>query len=302
MLTGYSARLPGFLYALNPGQETSLGAFGIGVLTAVLSTPCTAPFMGAAAAWAIAQAPAAAISIFLAIGTGMGLPYLVLAAVPRLLGMIPKTGPASLLLKQTMGMFMLAAAAYFIGIGLNAWVSESATSSRHYWWPVMAVCAATGAWMGCRAFRLSSSKTGKAICLAAGTFIMASAVIGGVNLTSAGPIAWVPYTPERLALAFKDHKTVVMIFTAEWCLNCKALEQGVWSNPELVESASLPAVMPMKVDLTGSNPEGRAKLREAGSLTIPLVVVYAADGRLVFKSDFYTAGQIKEAIKAAQSG
>ena len=55
----------------------------------------------------------------------------------------------------------------------------------------------------------------------------------------------------------------------------------------------------MKVDLTGSNPDGRKLLQEAGSLTIPLLVVYAADGRPIFKSDFYTADQVMGAIDVA---
>ena len=59
-------RLPNFIYAFNPAQETLGGAFGIGVLTAVLSTPCTAPFMGAAAAWAVTQAPATTLLTFFA--------------------------------------------------------------------------------------------------------------------------------------------------------------------------------------------------------------------------------------------
>jgi thiol:disulfide interchange protein len=118
-------------------------------------------------------------------------------------------------------------------------------------------------------------------------------------LTDTGPIAWVSYTPQRLDRAFKEHKPVVMIFTAEWCLNCKALEQSVWRDPELVKLVSGPALLPVKVDLTGSNPDGRKMLQEAGSLTIPLLVVYAADGQPMFKSDFYTAGQVIEAIRAA---
>jgi thiol:disulfide interchange protein DsbD len=118
-------------------------------------------------------------------------------------------------------------------------------------------------------------------------------------LTDTGPIAWASYTPQRLDRAFNEHKTVVMIFTAEWCLNCKALEQGVWSDPDLVKLVSSPSVLPVKVDLTGSNPEGRKMLREAGSLTIPLLVVYAGDGQPMFKSDFYTTEQVIEAIRAA---
>jgi thiol:disulfide interchange protein DsbD len=118
-------------------------------------------------------------------------------------------------------------------------------------------------------------------------------------LTDTGPIAWAAYTPDRLERAFKEHKTVAMIFTAEWCLNCKALEQGVWGNPELVRLVSEPSVLPVKVDLTGSNPEGRKRLQAAGSLTIPLLLVYTPDGRPIFRSDFYTADQVMRAIRAS---
>jgi len=62
---------------------------------------------------------------------------------------------------------------------------------------------------------------------------------------------------------------------------------------------SEPSVLPIKVDLTGSNPEGRKMLREAGSLTIPLLVIYRPDGRVALKSDFYTADQVVEAVRTS---
>ena len=295
----YSVRLPGVIYALNPRQETLAGALGVGVLTAVLSTPCTAPFMGTAAAWAATQEPAVTIATFSAIGAGMGLPSL-LAAFPRLIRRLPKTGPGSELLKQAMAILMLAAAAYFIGIGLGTLLSDPAgTAGRLYWWPVMILCAAAGAWTGLRAVRLSSGKRAKAIWAALGAAIVALCLYGAVRLTDTGPIAWAAFTPERLDRAFKEHKTVVMIFTAEWCLNCKALEQSVWGNPELVKLVSGPSVVPIKVDLTGSNPEGRKMLQEAGSLTIPLLLVYKPDGQPVLRSDFYTTDQVVEAIRTS---
>jgi thiol:disulfide interchange protein DsbD len=295
----YSVRLPGVIYALNPRQETLAGAMGVGVLTAVLSTPCTAPFMGTAAAWAATQEPAVTIATFSAIGAGMGLPSL-LAAFPRLVRRLPKSGPGSRLLKQAMAILMLAAAAYFIGIGIGTLLSDSAAPvGRLHWWPVMLLCAAAGAWTGYRAFRLSAGKKARSICVALGAAIVATCLYGAVRLTDTGPIAWVPFTPERLDSAFKEHKTVVMIFTAEWCLNCKALEQGVWSNPELVKLVSTPSVLPIKVDLTGSNPEGRKILREAGSLTIPLLLVYKPDGQVVLKNDFYTADQVMAAVRTS---
>ncbi len=295
----YSVRLPGFIYALNPRQETLFGSLCVGVLTAVLSTPCTAPFMGTAAAWAATQEPGITIATFAAIGAGMGLPSL-LAAFPRLVRRLPRTGPGSELLKQAMAILMLAAAAYFIGIGLGTWWSDAAAPpGRWHWWPVMILAAAAGAWTGLRAVTLSSGKTAKLIWAGLGTASAALCLYGALRLTYTGPIAWVSYTPQQLKRAFEERKTVVMIFTAEWCLNCKALEQSVWGDRELVKLMAAPSLLPVKVDLTGRNVDGRKMLEEAGSLTIPLLVVYAADGRLIFKSDFYTAEQVIQAIGTA---
>jgi thiol:disulfide interchange protein len=59
-------------------------------------------------------------------------------------------------------------------------------------------------------------------------------------------------------------------------------------------------VVPVKVDITGNNPAGRALLKSLGNLTIPLLVIVGPDGREIFRSDFYTADQIVETVAAAQ--
>ena len=58
----------------------------------------------------------------------------------------------------------------------------------------------------------------------------------------------------------------------------------------------------MKVDITGNNPTGKAKLREVGNLTIPLLMIFSPNGKQEFKSDFYTVEQVLGAIKQAQAG
>ena len=87
-----------------------------------------------------------------------------------------------------------------------------------------------------------------------------------------------------------------MDFTAEWCLNCKALEQGVLHHPKIVTLLAREDILPMKVDITGNNPSGKAKLREVGNLTIPLLIIYSPSGKQIFKSDFYTVDQLYNAI------
>jgi len=292
--------LPQVLYRLNPRQETVAGSFGIGVMTAVLATPCTAPFMGAAAAFAASQSPQATLITFLAIGAGMGMPYLVLSIFPAMVRRVPKTGPASELVKQVMGIFMLAAAAYFIGVGAAVLSAHPPQPpGRWYWWPVMGFAAAAGAWLALRALQTMASKNARGLLAVAGTLMVALSVWGGLRLTAAGPIEWMPYTPESLQVAAEARQAAVVVFTAEWCLNCKALEQNVFANPQIVALLRRPEVVPVKVDLTGHNPAGRAKLIALGRITIPLAVVIAANGEIVFKSDFYTADQLAAAIGEA---
>ncbi len=301
-MTGiFYMQVPRFIYAFNPSQETYPGSFGFGIMTAVLSTPCTAPFMGAAAAWAATRPAATTLTTFAAIGIGMALPYFVLSAWPALVKKMPRTGPASELIKQVMGLLMLAAAAYFIGVGVSAMTSHAPDPpSRIYWWAVMAFIAAAGFWLAYRTVRITRKAAKRAFFGALGVLAIAGAALGGVRLTNEGPIDWVHYTPERLEMARSRGDVVVMDFTAEWCLNCKSLEHGVLHAPEVVELLSGPGVTPIKVDITGRNPDGKAKLKETGRLTIPLLVIYGPDGQEILKTDFYTVDEVVRTIREAR--
>ena len=296
----FSMRLPNFIYMINPEQDTLVGSFGLGILAAILSTPCTAPFMGAAAAWAATQPPWITLATFAAIGVGMALPYLVLSASPALVEKMPKTGPASLLIKEVMGLFMLAAAAYFIGIGLAAFLSSPPNPpTKLYWWPVMLFSFAAGGWLAYRTLQIASGKKIRAFFTAFGILVISFSAWGAVRLTDQGPIEWVYYTEKRFEAAINERKVIVMVFTAEWCLNCKAMEQGVLNSPKILALFEHDKIVPMKVDITGNNPAGKAKLRDVGNLTIPLLVIFSPDGRQVFKNDFYSVAQIQKAVTEA---
>jgi thiol:disulfide interchange protein DsbD len=296
----FAMRLPNFIYMINPEQDTLHGSFGLGILAAILSTPCTAPFMGAAAAWAATQPASTTLATFAAIGIGMALPYLVLSASPALVEKMPKAGPASVLIKEVMGLFMLAAAAYFIGVGLTTIFSAPPNPpSRLYWWPVMLFSLAAGGWLAYRTLRVASSKKIKAFFVVFGILVMSFSAWGAVRLTDRGPIDWVYYSEKRFEAAVAERKVVVMVFTAEWCLNCKAIEQGVLNSPKVAALFKRDEIVPMKVDITGNNPAGKAKLREVGNLTIPLLVIFSPNGEQVFKSDFYTVEQILTAVTEA---
>jgi len=299
----FSIRLPNALYKVNPKQDSFFGSFLFGVMTAVLSTPCTAPFMGAAAAWAASQSPTLTLTVFGAIGFGMAIPYLILAAFPQLVEKMPRAGAASEVIKQVMGLLMLAAAAYFIGVGLSGmFQEEGAPPSRTYLWIVTACVSASGLWLAWRTLRIAKKSVIKVAFIIVGLLITASAVVVGNRLTEDGPIDWEYYTPEILQEKLAEGDVVVIEFTAEWCLNCKLLESTVLHSARVVEAFEAEDVTPIKVDLTGNNVSGNELLNEVGGLRIPLLIIMGPDGEEDFRGDFYTVDQVLKAIKKSRSG
>ncbi|MDP7029390.1 MAG: cytochrome c biogenesis protein CcdA [Phycisphaerales bacterium] len=318
----FSVRLPSQVYMVTPRHDTLSGSFLFGIMTAVLATPCTAPFMGAAMAWATTKPAGVTLITFASIGIGMALPYLVLSAFPKLTDRMPKAGPASELIKQVMGLLMLAAATYFVGVGLSGMlVDPPQPPTRVYFWAVAAVVIAAGVWLVLRTWQLTAASApasemehhtrtdislprhalgwrGSMTIL--GALVAAAGVFLAVKLTDHGPISWVWYTPEKLEEAFDDDKVVVMEFTAEWCLNCKALEETVLHADSVVSLLAASDVEPIKVDLTGNNESGNAMLNAVGRHQIPLLVVFAPDGTEVFKGDFYNTQQVLKAVEEAR--
>ncbi len=301
MLGVFTVNLPQWVYSIDPKRESVPGSFVFGIMTAVLSTPCTAPFMGTAAAWAAKEPASVSLTTFAAIGVGMGLPYLILAMFPRLVAFIPRAGPASELIKQVMGILMLGVAVFFVGTGLDALLRNPVDPPiRWYWWIVGGLVVIAGLWLAARTVRFAKRPVNRFAWAAIGLVLASVGGWLGASLSSQGPIAWQGYTPERLAKHLSDGKVVVLDFTAEWCINCKALEKGVLHQGAVVALLKRDDVVPMKVDLTGNNQAGQAKLKELNWVGIPLLAIYGPGLGEPLKYDSYTVQTVQDAIEKAK--
>jgi thiol:disulfide interchange protein DsbD len=297
MLGLFAVKLPNWVYEIDPKRESIVGSFLFGIMTAVLATPCIAPFGGAAMAWATKQPIAVLLATFSAIGLGMSLPYLVLAIFPQLVARVPRTGPASELVKQVMGILMLAVAVFFIGSGIDPLVRLPVDPAiRWHWWIVGGLVIAAAIWLVVRTWQFTTKPGRRVFWTFAGLILGAVGGWVGVNFSSHGPIDWVGYTPERLAAATKDGKVVVLDFTAEWCLNCKALENGVLHRSDIVALFKSGKAIPMRVDLTGDNTNGATKLKELQWVGIPLLAIYGPSQPEPLKYDTYTVQTVLDAV------
>jgi thiol:disulfide interchange protein len=247
----------------------------------------------------VGQSIAVTLATFAAVGIGMALPYALLSAFPKLVDHVPRTGPASDLVKQMMGLLMLAAAAFFLGTGLSGALSSPPDPpGESHWWVVGAFIAAAGVWLAWRTWRITSAPARRALSVIAGAVMVTIGVYLGDALTRPSPVQWIYYTPERLSAARQQGKVIVLDFTAIWCLNCKALEEAVLHRSEVAAALNAATVAPVKVDITSYEPAQR-KLDEVGSKTIPLLIVYDTAGQEIFRSDAYTPQQVLDALSRA---
>ena len=309
----FQITLPQRIYAVNPRADSAHGSFMFGVMTAVLGLPCFGFVAGALLAGATTMPPAVVMTIFGAMGAGMALPYLVLAAMPGLVKKLPKTGPASELVKQVMGLLMIAAACYFIGAGLLALLSGSGklagmgwwVKSVH-WWAIAVAMSAAGVWLVVRTIHLSRKPMNRiGFSLVALAFIVVGVGAAWNRTDHLRHNFWVDYTAEGLARELDAGRVVVLDFTAEWCLNCKTLEATVLSREPVRGQLLSAGVVPMVADLTSTGAPGWDTLRELGQTGIPLLAVFSPEGgpdRPVWMGNAYTPSQVVDAIERAKAG
>jgi len=250
------------------------GSFFTGVLATVVATPCTAPFMGAALAFALSQPPAALLAVFLSLGLGLALPYLLLSYWPALQRWLPRPGAWMDTLKQALAFPMYAAAVWLI------WVLAQQTGPGGVLLALSGlVLIAFAAWLR---RVLSAGLVGNAVAV----LLLGVALAGGWYLPStptaqqgqqeAGKSGFEPYTPERLQALRAEGKPVFVNLTAAWCISCLVNERVALSRPEVGEAFERAGVTYLKGDWTNQDPQISALLAEYGRSGVPLYLYFPA--------------------------
>lgn len=268
-------------------------AFFHGVLTTILATPCTAPMLGAAIAFAFTQSAAVILLIFFAVSVGLAAPYVLLSLNPAWLRYVPKPGVWMDRFKQGMGFLLLATLvwllfvfgaqmgtdslvfllAFLLVVGFFAWMHgaflDLTSSSRKA--AIIWVLTIAGVGLSYRAF-LHERLFGAAEAMAAET-------PGARTEVTKGGIRWEPFTTAYLEESVADGRTVFLDLTADWCWTCKVNERTVLADDEVESAFQENGVLTLKGDWTRKDPEITEILRRHGRAGVPFYAVFPA-GRL----------------------
>jgi thiol:disulfide interchange protein DsbD len=259
------------------------GSFFTGVLATIVATPCTAPFMGAAIGYAVVQPPAVLLAVFLSLGLGLALPYLLLSTWPAMQRRLPKPGLWMERIKQGFAFPMYAAAAWLVWVlaqqaGINAVAIALAGM----------VAIAFAAWLyettrfsGNLARRSSLAIASVALFAALGggyagvqAFSPEAPGAAGTSKTVADGSLWEAYSPERLQVLRAEGRPVFINLTAAWCISCLVNERVALSDDKVINAFRQSGITYLKGDWTNRDPRITALLTEFGRSGVPLYVMY----------------------------
>jgi thiol:disulfide interchange protein DsbD len=251
------------------------GDFFTGVLAVAVASPCTAPFMGSALAYAFAAPMVHALLVFLMLGVGLALPFLAIGFVPALARLLPRPGAWMETLKQVLAFPMYLTAAWLV------WVLAHQRGADAVGLVLVAavLLAATLWWFERSRSRGAPSKVFVAL-LAVLTLVplyyLAHVPPPAQTATVAEGV--VAYSPEKLAELRKAGTPVFVDMTADWCVTCKANEHAVLDTDTFRELLKKTGAVYMKGDWTDVNPTIAAFLQQYHSPGVPLYVVFPKDG------------------------
>ena len=273
------------------------GSFFTGLLAVLVATPCTAPFMGAAIAAALAAPAVVAMLVFGALGLGFAAPYLVLSVVPGVARLLPRPGAWMDVLRGALAFPMYGAAVWLLWV-----VSLQAGPSGVLAGAAGAVLLGFAAWSAGQAQR-RGGQLGRVIaaaaCVAALAVLVAlpTAPVGAAT-TEAGPNAAQVFSRTRLAALRAEGRPVFVNMTAAWCVTCLVNERLALA-PAAVQARLAAGITYLKGDWTRQDPEITAFLTEHGRDGVPLYVFYPAHGPAVVLPQILTESAVLAAFDGA---
>src|SRR5258706_5423224 len=285
-------------------------SFFTGVLTTLVATPCTAPFMAFAVGAALTQPPAFALSVFAALGVGLALPYLLLSFAPWMRRALPKPGAWMDTLKQAFAFPIYASAAWLL------WVLAQETSSFGLGAALAgAILIALAAWAYQKS--KSSAARGRVATLATATLAVLLAILLPVRFADIAAAAasvsakgaqsgdeWQPYDAAEVARLNAAGRPLLVNFTANWCLTCLVNERNAFTDSAVQAVFRDKGVTLMKGDWTNRDPAITQALASFGRAGVPLYVVYNSkpgSTEPVILPQLLTAGAVQSAFADAPS-
>ncbi len=277
------------------GGEGHAKTLGMGLMMAILATPCSFAYLLAAMAWAQVQPLWLGTIGILTIGLGMAGPHALLCAFPGLVSKLPKPGRWMELFKQSMGFLLLPVAIWLI--------STLSEETWPFWVTAYGVVLAFALWMGSMWVRYDATFGKKLIVRG---LALAIALGGGVWMLTPPPepvTHFADFDESLIERGRAGGRVVLVKATASWCTECIVLDYRVFNTPEISRQFSDFNVLAVKADVTNRSKPAALWLRREFNGSPPLTIVYPSDGGPpITLTGGFSKARLTEVLREAAGG
>ena len=261
-------------------KKGNTGSFFTGLLAVIVATPCVAPFMGAAIATALTASPAGIITIFLAMGLGLALPYALLGIFPGAARILPRPGAWMETLKQALAFPMYAASAWLV------WVLSQQNGAQGLAYALGGIILiALAAWLAgqvnadskCGRFIRNGLITASLLFVAVLLYAIAKLPMTTATAGAHQSINEEAFSEHRLAELQTAGKPVFVDMTAAWCITCLVNERVAIAADTVQTAFAHDHIVYLKGDWTQQDAAITEFLHQHNSDGVPLYVFYPAN-------------------------
>jgi thiol:disulfide interchange protein DsbD len=273
------------------------GSFFTGVLAVVVATPCTAPFMGAAIGYALAQPALVTFAVFTALALGLAAPYVALTLQPAWTRLLPRPGAWMEVLKQAISVPIFATVIWL------AWVLAQAYGAS-----VLAALLASFLLLAIAGWFLGRWPVQRwATIVAVGILlgVIAISVFGPKELVVATETStssesqgrWEPWSADAISRYQAQGRPVFVDFTASWCLSCQVNERVALNQPAVQKAFAEANVALLRADWTRQDEAITQALTGLGRSGVPAYALYTpGQSRPQLLPEVLTPGIVTDAL------
>lgn len=280
------------------GGSGHVADFATGFFGAVLATPCSAPFLGTAVAFALAGRGVDIAIVFTALGAGLALPYLLAALFPGLVSIFPKPGRWMVVLKLLLGGLLLGTALWLL------WVLFGVAGP-------LPTIVNLGLSIGLLAVLIRRPFSPAPRYLAVGVLVVLPLISAqflmreslGSQPPQKGQINWVAFDRGGIARLVSQGAVVFVDVTADWCLTCKANKALVLERDPVLSTLNSDIVVAMQADWTRPDDRISRFLVANNRYGIPFNAVYGPNApNGIVLSEILSPQAVLEALDSAGAG
>lgn len=279
--------------------KTADGFFGdflSGVLATILSTPCSAPFLGTALTFAFTSSTASIFLIFIMIGLGLSFPFILTAFFPSLVGLLPKPGKWMNTVKKLLGLTLILTIIWLFDV-YNALIDGSVHLPKL---GTALLFIFTGIWIYKRKDKLMGAISflialGLFVNLASTTLIASSDdQTALIRDKKALGLNWEPWSFDKMKEHQINGELVFIDFTAKWCFTCKINEKIVLDTDAFKAFVADNNIKLLIGDWTKRDELIGSFLRQNGLVGVPAYFIQKRDGSLVNLGETVSIKKIKK--------